>query len=76
MKKVVNWESAQYGVLVLTVLGQILIGWNYFVGQGVWLLANGITVLRNAKLDRPHGDKNYGYFMFALTLGLIVLNAM
>lgn len=76
MKKAVNWENTQYGVLVLTVLGQILIGWNYFAGQSVWLLANGITVLRNAKLDRPHEDKNHGYFMFALTLGLIILNAV
>lgn len=65
----------QYVVLFLTVVGQILIGVNYFLGQGTWLLANAITVTRNVKLDRPRADKVQGWFMFALTFGLIAANA-
>lgn len=71
MKKIVTWENVQYVVLFLTVVGQILIGINYFLGQGIWLLANAITVTRNVKLDRPRADKVQGWFMFALTFGLI-----
>lgn len=75
MKKIVTLENVQYVVLFLTVVGQILIGVNYFLGQGTWLLANAITVTRNVKLDRPRADKVQGWFMFALTFGLIVANA-
>lgn len=75
MKKIVTWENVQYVVLFLTVVGQILIGVNYFLGQGTWLLANAITVTRNVKLDRPRADKVQGLFMFALTFGLIAANA-
>ena len=75
MKKIVTWENVQYVVLFLTVVGQILIGVNYFLGQSTWLLANAITVTRNVKLDRPRADKVQGWFMFALTFGLIVANA-
>lgn len=75
MKKIVTWENVQYVVLFLTVVGQILIGVNYFLGQGTWLFANAITVTRNIKLDRPKADKVQGWFIFALTFGLIAANA-
>ena len=52
-KKHLNWETAQYLVLFLTVAGQVLIGVNYYWGQGAWLIANAITVTRNVKLERP-----------------------
>lgn len=68
------WERMQYIVLTLTVLGQVCIGANYFLGQGIWLVSNAITVCRNIKLQRPTADKVQGWFMFALTLGLIIAN--
>lgn len=68
-KKHLNWETAQYLVLFLTVAGQVLIGVNYYWGQGAWLIANAITVTRNVKLERPKADKVQGWFMFALTCG-------
>lgn len=74
MKKFITWENAQYAVLFLTIAGQVLIGVSYFLGQGTWLLANAITVTRNIKLDRPKADKVQGWFMFALTFGLIAAN--
>ena len=75
MKKFITWENAQYAVLFLTIVGQVFIGVSYFLGQGTWLLANAITVTRNIKLDRPKADKVQGWFMFALTFGLIAANA-
>ena len=74
MKKFITWENAQYAVLFLTIVGQVLIGVSYFLGQSTWLLANAITVTRNIKLDRPKADKVQGWFMFALTFGLIAAN--
>lgn len=75
-RQVVTWENAQYLVLFLTIVGQILIGANYYWGQGAWFIANAITVSRNIKLDRPKADKVQGWFMLALTTGLIMANAL
>lgn len=71
-----NWERSQYLVLILTIMGQVCIGANYFVGQGLWLIANAITVCRNSKMARPKADKVQGWFMLALTTGLIITNAI
>lgn len=71
-----NWERMQYVVLGLTIAGQVCIGVNYFLGQGLWLVANGITVCRNFKMHRPKADKVQGWFMLALTFGLIATNAI
>lgn len=69
-----QWEKVQYIVLALTVLGQVCIGASYYLGQGLWLVANAITVSRNIALDRPRADRVQGWFMLALTLGLMVSN--
>lgn len=71
-----NWERAQYVVLGLTIAGQVCIGVNYFLGQGLWLVANALTVCRNVKMERPKADRVQGWFMLALTLGLIAANAI
>lgn len=69
-------ERLQYLVLALTIMGQVCIGIDYMLGQGLWLVANLITVGRNLGLERPRADKVQGVFMLALTCGLMVSHAI
>lgn len=68
-----NWNRALYFVLALTILGQMTIGLSYLVGQGMWLVANLITVWRDVALDRPRADKVKDVCMLCLTIGLVTI---
>ena len=68
-----NWDRALYFVLALTILGQMTIGLSYLVGQGMWLVANLITVGRDFALNRPRADKVKDICMLTLTIGLIAI---
>lgn len=58
------WAQAQYLNLALTIVGQVVIGGSYLLGQGVWLIANCIAVIRDVVVK--------DVAMTALTAGLIV----
>ena len=64
-------ENLQYLVLALTVAGQVVIGVSFLWGQGVWCLANFITVARDFALQRPRADIVKDTAMLGLTIGLI-----
>lgn len=66
------WENLQYLNLALTIAGQCIIGASYLIGQGVWLIANCIAVIRDVVLKRPAADVVKDVAMTALTAGLIV----
>ena len=66
------WTQAQYLNLALTIVGQVVIGGSYLIGQGVWLVANCIAVIRDVVLKRPAADIVKDVAMTALTAGLIV----
>lgn len=66
------WTQAQYLNLALTIAGQIVVGNSYLIGQGVWLVANCIAVIRDVVLKRPAADVVRDVAMTALTAGLIV----
>lgn len=65
------WTQAQYLNLALTIAGQVVIGGSYLLGQGVWLVANCIAVIRDVVLKRPAADVVRDVAMAALTAGLI-----
>lgn len=72
--KQIVWENIQLAGLMLTIAGQILIGVpdiGFFVGQGLWLAANIIAVLRNIILKRPKADLIKDCTLTAITAGLI-----
>lgn len=66
------WENIQYIGLALTIIGQIVIGPMWIVGQSLWLTANIIAVARDFALHRPVADKVKDIGLTALTAGLIV----
>lgn len=65
------WTQAQYLNLALTIVGQILVGSTYLLGQTAWLVANIIAVVRDVVLHRPAADIVRDVAMTALTAGLI-----
>lgn len=66
------WKNLQYLNLALTIAGQVVIGGSYLLGQGVWLVANCIAVIRDVVLKRPAADVVKDVAMTALTAGLMV----
>ena len=66
------WTQAQYLNLALTIAGQVVIGGSYLLGQGVWLVANCIAVIRDVVLKRPAADVVKYVAMTSLTAGLMV----
>ena len=68
------WENLQLAGLALTIFGQITIGASYLLGQGVWLVANILSLVRDFVLHRPPADKIKNGALTAITAGLIFLN--
>lgn len=69
--KIRFWEQLQLLTLALTIVGQCVIGGFFFLGQGIWLIANIISLIRDFKLNRPYADKVKNATMTAITIGII-----
>ena len=74
MRKREFFENLQYVVLILLIVGQCTVGVNFYLGQGVYLIANIVAVTRNFKLRRPAADKVKECSCLAITIGLIIFN--
>lgn len=74
--KITVWENLQLVGLGMTILGQIIIGGSYLLGQGVWLAANVLALTRDFVLLRPAADKIKNACLTALTLGLVLLRVL
>lgn len=67
------FELLNYLILALTIIGQCTVGVNFYIGQGLWLLANGLSVSRCWVLHRPMADKVRDTALLAITTGLILI---
>ena len=67
------FENLSYVVLVGLIVAQCVIGKWYLVGQGLYLLCNGIMVTRDFLLKRPRADKVKDCSCTAITIGLILI---
>ena len=76
MEKEKFWENSMYAVIVLLVIGQMTVGWLFYVGQGAYLIGNIINVLRDFKMNRPKADKIKNLLFTAITIGLIMLRML
>ncbi len=65
-------ENLQLLGLALTIMGQVVIGSSYILGQGLWLVSNLIAIFRDFYLHRPVADKVKNCVLTAITLGLVV----
>lgn len=65
------FETLNYLVLMLLILGQCTVGSNFIIGQSVYLGANIIAVTRTFVLKRPMADKVKDCCMLGITCGLL-----
>lgn len=65
------WENLALFCLALTIFGQVTIGASFILGQGVWFVANVITLTRDFILHRPAQDKIKNAALTAITAGII-----
>lgn len=67
-----RWETIQLLTLGLTIIGQIVVGQWFILGQAAWLAANVVACCRNIALKRPIPDCVKDAAMLAITLGIII----
>jgi hypothetical protein len=66
-------ENLQYLILVLLIIGQCVVGQSFFIGQGVYFIANLLLVIRTFYLHRPISDKVKDVSMLGITTGIILI---
>lgn len=62
-----------YIAMFMTVLGQCVVGNIFYMGQGLFLTANVIYLIRDFKLGRPKADKIKNTLFTAITVGIILM---
>lgn len=72
MKKFII-ENVLYISIALALVAQVVIGGDYLLGQGLFLVANAINITRTFLMKRPLADKVKDSCFFGVTLGLIIL---
>jgi hypothetical protein len=72
MKKMI--VNLAYVAIALTVIGQVTVGHNFYIGQVAYLVANIVNCGRDLALGRPRADKIKNFTFLGITIGLIVLN--
>ena len=68
-----TWNNIGYVVLIVLLIGQVTVGWTFYIGQGMYLIGNALNVVRDFKLDRPRADKIKNICFLAITIGLIII---
>lgn len=63
-------------IMALLIIGQCTVGELFFFGQAVYLIANGLNVIRDFVLKRPISDKVKDVCFSAITIGLILIKVM
>ena len=66
-------ENILYVSIALALVAQVVIGGDYLFGQGLFLVANTINIVRTFLMKRPLADKVKDSCFFGVTLGLIIL---
>lgn len=73
MKKRILVDLA-YVSIVFTVIGQCVVGGNFYIGQAGFLIANMVNVGRDFALNRPAADKIKNVTFLGITIGIILFN--
>lgn len=63
-----------YVVIIFTIIGQCVVGGNFYIGQFAYLIANCINTVRDFALNRPAADKVKNTTFLAITIGIILFN--
>ena len=70
------FEGLNYIILIMVLVGQATLGCSFYVGQGLFLIANALSVSRCWVLKRPRADKVRDCACLAVTTGLICIKML
>lgn len=62
-----------YIAMILTIVGQCVVGKSFYFGQFAFLIANVIYLCRDFVLRRPRADKIKNICFTGITLGVILI---
>lgn len=74
MKKILNWDNVGYIVLGGLICGQIAIGFNFILGEAIYVLTDVLILARDFKLKRPKSDIIKNSVLTVLASGALVAN--
>lgn len=67
------WEVISYVCLVLLVVGQITIGFSFWIGQGAYLVADVGLTARCFAINQEKSDKIKNVLMLAICIGVSIV---
>jgi len=71
-----QYEVMGYAAIALTVIGQIVINISPIAGQGTWMVANVLYLIKAVKTNMGRAEIVRNVIMSAITTGLIILCAI
>lgn len=73
MKKEILYEIFGYASILLVILGQVVVGWAYVIGQCCFVVGNIVSTIRCFRIDLPTADKVKNVCFLAISIGLAIL---
>ena len=73
MKKNVMWEIMGYIALGLLIVGQVTIGFSFWIGQIAYLVADIIVTIRCFAVKQETSDKVKNIALTAICVGVMIV---
>lgn len=73
MKKSVIWEIMGYIALGLLIVGQVTIGFSFWIGQIAYLVADIIVTIRCFAVKQETSDKVKNIALTAICIGVMIV---
>jgi hypothetical protein len=73
MKKNVMWEIMGYIALGLLIVGQVTIGFSFWIGQIAYLVADIIVTIRCFAVKQETSDKVKNIALTAICIGVMIV---
>lgn len=73
MKKNVIWEIVGYIALGLLIVGQVTIGFSFWIGQVAYLIADIIVTIRCFAVKQETSDKVKNIALTAICIGVMIV---
>lgn len=73
MKKNVIWEIVGYVALGLLIVGQVTIGFSFWIGQIAYLIADIIVTIRCFAVKQETSDKVKNIALTAICVGVMIV---
>lgn len=70
------WETVSYICLILLIVGQITIGFDFWVGQVAYLIADIGLTIRSFAINQEKSDKVKNTILLAICIGVMIIKIL